>query len=184
MALTPRALVWAVQRLFVRSGALAWATLMVGLILCIQLVLIGMRLSTLAGMEANGADVVLPTERLGQVEPEAPTLPGLGERFRITDAALAQLLPDDAPVAAVRLEYQTRVDAGLTRQTITYTTQARWDALAPLLDSLQAVDRSIYIGRLQLRRELPEVAELEAEVQLSAVYMDAVDTEKVRAESP
>lgn len=184
MALDLQAIIWSVQRVFIRGGGLAWATLVVALVLGVQVVLVAMRLSELAAIDVAAMDVVLPTERPTRTAADSPILPGLAERFRITDAALAHLLPDGAAPTALKFEYQTRPDAGLTRQTITYTTQARWDALAPLLDTLQAVDRSVYIGRLQLRREQPEASALEAEIQLSTVYLDTVsDTADSRAGS-
>lgn len=184
MALEIHALLWSVQRVFVRGGALAWATLVVALVLGLQLVLVATRLSELAAIDVAAQDIVRPTARPARTAADAPIFPGLAERFRITDAALAHLLPDGAAPTALKFEYQTRAEAGLTRQTITYTTQARWDSLAPLLDTLQEVDRSVYIGRLQLRREQPDTSALEAEIQLSTVYLDAVGDVAAEAGGP
>ncbi len=175
MAVNVPSLAWSMQRLFLRGGALAWATLCVVCLLCVQSVMVARTASSLAAQERGNDGLALPVQRPARELASAPALPGVADRFRITDAALARLLPNGAPPAALKFEYQSRPDAGLTRQTITYATRARWDALAPLLDTLQAVDRSVYIGRLQLRRDQPGQAELDAEIHLSTVYLDAVE---------
>ena len=170
-----RRIVWAVNRQFLLHGAGLWIGVIGGgILLALGIMLL---LSQIRLREAR-ALLIVPS---GSSEPLAiaPTaksklssLPQADTRFDSTRRMLGVLNKGGLEPAQIKFKYERSEDAGLYRQVADFSVQAPWKVVGETLQSLQTTDRAVYISKLRLTRESIEQETVEAEIQLSHVFLD------------
>ncbi|MBU8975700.1 hypothetical protein JI752_006055 [Lysobacter sp. MMG2] len=171
-AVDPRKLVWALNRGYLRHGAvfvLAVAGAVVALGLMLSLALDALRLHrTEQALSARLEALRAAPQAIAQQAPDdALPLPELSQRFHINRRILDALSSAAVAPEQIRFKFENVDDAGFVRQTAVFTLKAPWSEIAKALAALQASDRSLYIARLRLEREQPGDPLVTAELQVA-----------------
>lgn len=170
-----RRIVWAVNRQFLLHGAGLWMGVMGGgilLALGITIALSQMRLREARALLVAPAGSSEPLAIESTTASKRPSLPQADARFGSTRKMLGVLEKGGLEPAQIKFKYERSEEAGLYRQVADFSVQAPWKMVGKTLQSLQTTDRAVYISKLRLSRESVEQETVEAEVQLSHVFLD------------
>ncbi|MDR6841135.1 hypothetical protein [Pseudoxanthomonas sacheonensis] len=170
-----RRIVWAINRQFLLHGAGLWIGVIGGgilLTLGITLSLSQMRLREARTLLTGPASSSEPLAIVPTTTSKPSSLPQADARFDSTRRMLGVLRKGGLEPVQIKFKYERSEDSGLYRQVADFSVQAPWKVVGETLQSLQTTDRAVYISKLRLTRESIEQETVEAEVQLSHVFLD------------
>lgn len=173
-----RPLVWAINRWFLVHGALAWVAA-IGTVMLLGLLFlfagsVRSYLETKAEWESRQATAMAGDSPPSTVRPLP--FPFYAERFGLTATALEALKIDESLPEKISFTYDRNQDSGLVRQTATLNVDSAWQDVGQLLDRAQMAIPAAYISRLRVARDSDQDILLGAEVQLTLIYRDPLES--------
>lgn len=166
---------WFLSVLLARHGWLAALSMFATACAMVSLVWFGIEYARLQRAERALADIVREahtgTQRPASTTTSdpAPAFPVASERHAINRRILDTLRRGNFHPEQVRFRFEDVPDASATREVAVFTVSSAWSDLAHLLESMQGLDRSMYISRLRVSRNTSADEQVTAEIQVAFV---------------